>query len=127
MNYDQCAVMRTLEVMGGKWKPIILHYLNQAPRRTGELNRLIPQASTKMLTQQLRELEGDGVVKRKVYHQVPPKVEYSLTARGDSLRPIIQAMCAWARENPKAEGPAVVRNRARSGKALGVSRHKSRV
>lgn len=92
--------MRTLEVIGGKWKPIILHYLNEAPRRSGELNRLIPHASSKMLTQQLRELERDGVVKRKLYHQVPPKVEYSLTPRGQSLRPIIRAMCKWGLENP---------------------------
>lgn len=94
---------RTLEVMGGKWKPIILHYLNEAPRRSGELSRLIPHASNKMLTQQLRELEHDGIVKRKVYSQVPPKVEYSLTPRGNSLRPIIRAMCEWALENPRPE------------------------
>jgi len=95
--------MRTLEVIGGKWKPIILHYLNEAPRRTGELSRLMPHASSKMLTQQLRELENDGVVKRRVYTQVPPKVEYSLTERGRSLRPIIRAMSAWAVANPKAK------------------------
>ena len=100
MNHDQCPVTRTLEVMGGKWKPIILHYLGLEPRRSGELSRLIPQASSKMLTQQLRELERDGIVKRKIFHQVPPKVEYSLTSRGDSLRPIIRAMCDWARANP---------------------------
>lgn len=103
MNYDSCPVMRTLEVIGGKWKPIILHYLKEAPRRSGELSRLVPHASSKMLTQQLRELELDGIVKRVVYSQVPPKVEYSLTPRGETLRPIIQAMCAWGRENPKAE------------------------
>jgi DNA-binding HxlR family transcriptional regulator len=103
MNYDQCPVIRTLELIGGKWKPIILHYLNESPCRTGELSRLIPHASTKMLTQQLRELERDGIVRRKVYNQVPPKVEYSLTPRGQSLRPIILAMCAWALENPKLE------------------------
>ncbi|HSJ03171.1 MAG: winged helix-turn-helix transcriptional regulator [Verrucomicrobium sp.] len=103
MNYDECPMMRTLEVIGGKWKPIILHYLNEAPCRTGELSRLIPHASSKMLTQQLRELERDGIVKRKVYHQVPPKVEYSLTQRGESLRPIILAMGEWALKNPKPE------------------------
>jgi len=101
MKYQECPVTRTLEVMGGKWKPILLHYLHEAPRRSGELARLVPQASGKMLTQQLRELERDGVVKRKIFRQVPPKVEYSLTPRGESLRPIIVAMCAWARENPK--------------------------
>jgi DNA-binding HxlR family transcriptional regulator len=118
MNYDQCPVTRTLEVMGGRWKSIILHYLNLGPRRTGELNRLIPHASGKMLTQQLRELESEGVVKRKVYNQVPPKVEYSLTPRGESLRPIILAMCAWAHENPKTEGPKA---RPRKSKRSGVT------
>ncbi|MFD0894263.1 helix-turn-helix transcriptional regulator [Luteolibacter ambystomatis] len=110
MKHDQCPVMRTLEVMGGKWKPIILHYLDEGPRRTGELGRLIPQASGKMLTQQLRELERDGIVRRKIYREVPPKVEYSLTPRGESLRPIIRAMCEWAKVNPR-EG----RRRDRAG------------
>ena len=86
---------RTLEVIGGKWKPIILHYLSAAPRRTGELGRLIPQASGKMLTQQLRELEADKIIRRKIYRQVPPKVEYILTPLGESLRPVMDAMCAW--------------------------------
>ncbi|HSI83108.1 MAG: winged helix-turn-helix transcriptional regulator [Candidatus Methylacidiphilales bacterium] len=97
MEYHQCPITRTLEIIGGKWKPIILHYLAEAPRRTSELRRLIPHASGKMLTQQLRELEQDNVVHRKIYRQVPPRVEYSLTARGESLRPILTAMCDWAR------------------------------
>jgi len=99
MNHMECPINRTLEVMGGKWKPIILHFLAQAPRRTGELGRLIPQASGKMLIQQLRELERDGIIRRKVYRQVPPKVEYLLTPVGESLKPIMDAMCAWGREN----------------------------
>ena len=99
MNHMDCPINRTLEVIGGKWKPIILHFIAQAPRRTGELGRLIPQVSGKMLTQQLRELERDGVIKRKVYRQVPPKVEYLLTPVGETLKPIMDAMCAWGREN----------------------------
>ena len=102
MNYDQCPITRTLEVIGGKWKPIILHYLAQGPRRSGELGRLIPHASGKVLTQQLRELEQDKIVQRKVYRQVPPKVEYALTPRGQSLRPIMNAMCKWAQGQPGA-------------------------
>lgn len=107
MNHKECPIVRTLEVMGGKWKPIILHYLSDAPRRSGELGRLIPQASGKMLTQQLRELEADKIIRRKIYRQVPPKVEYILTPLGESLRPVMIAMCAWGetygcREN--AEG-----------------------
>ena len=95
MNHTECPIVRTLEVIGGKWKPIILHYLSAAPRRTGELGRLIPQASGKMLTQQLRELEADKIIRRKIYRQVPPKVEYILTPLGESLRPVMDAMCAW--------------------------------
>lgn len=101
MNYEKCPVTRTLEVMGGKWKPILLFYLAEQPRRSGELARLIPQASTKMLTQQLRELEKDRIVHREVYHEVPPRVEYSLTPLGQSLKPIMDAMCAWGRTNTK--------------------------
>ena len=95
--------MRTLEVIGGKWKPIILHYLSEAPRRSGELGRLIPQASGKMLTQQLRELEADKIIRRKIYRQVPPKVEYILTPLGESLRPVMIAMCAWGETNAGGE------------------------
>lgn len=101
MNYEKCPVTRTLEVMGGKWKPILLFYLAEQPRRSGELARLIPQASTKMLTQQLRELERDRIVHREVFHEVPPRVEYSLTSLGQSLKPIMDAMCAWGRTNTK--------------------------
>lgn len=101
MNYEKCPVTRTLEVMGGKWKPILLFYLAEQPRRSGELARLIPQASSKMLTQQLRELEKDRIVHREVYHEVPPRVEYSLTPLGQSLKPIMDAMCAWGRTNTK--------------------------
>ena len=93
--------MRTLKVIGGKWKPIILHYLSEAPRRSGELRRLIPQASGKMLTQQLRELEADKIIRRKIYRQVPPKVEYILTPLGESLRPVMIAMCAWGETNAR--------------------------
>ncbi len=97
MNYIDCPVTRTLNVMGGRWKPVLLHYLMEKPRRAGELTRLIPQASSKVLTQQLRELENDNVVHREVFHQIPPKVEYSLTDFGESLRPVMDALCAWGR------------------------------
>ncbi len=96
MERDDCPINRTLKVIGGKWKPIILHYLKHAPRRPGELGRLIPRASAKVLTQQLRELERDGIIRRTVYHQLPPKVEHTLTPLGETLRPILDAMCDWA-------------------------------
>ena len=100
VNHNDCPISRTLEVIGGKWKPIVLHYLAEGARRSGELGRLIPQASGKMLTQQLRELERDRIIQRKVYQQVPPKVEYLLTPRGETLLPIMDAMCTWGAANP---------------------------
>src|SRR5260221_4892587 len=103
MKYKECPIVRTLEVMGGKWKPIILHYLSEAPRRSGELGRLIPQASGKMLTQQLRELEADKIIRRKIYRQVPPKVEYILNPLRESLRPVMIAICAWGEHSAAIE------------------------
>lgn len=85
----------TLDIIGGKWKPIILCHLGKGPLRTGALKRRIPQITQKMLTQQLRELESDGIVHREVYQQIPPKVEYSLTEVGTSLRSVLVAMSAW--------------------------------
>lgn len=92
-----CPVNTTLAVMGGKWKPLILYYLNGHTRRFNELNRLIPAVTQRVLTMQLRELENDGIVLRKVYAQVPPKVEYSLTAFGETLMPVVAAMHEWGR------------------------------
>lgn len=85
----------TLEAIGGKWKPIILCHLGNGSQRPGELCRLIPHITQKMLTQQLRELEHAGIVERTVYPQVPPKVEYSLTKAGKSLRGVLVAMSEW--------------------------------
>ncbi|MBU1247227.1 MAG: helix-turn-helix transcriptional regulator [Proteobacteria bacterium] len=92
-----CTVELTLMVIGGKWKPIILHHLgiNDGPLRFSELRRIMPNITQKMLTQQLRELEADGVVHRKVFAQVPPRVEYSLTELGKSVLPILQQMSHW--------------------------------
>ncbi len=81
--------------MGGKWKPLVIHYLMDGKQRFGELRRSLPDATQKMLTQQLRELERDGIVARTVYHQVPPKVEYSLTPYGKTLRPVMRELCKW--------------------------------
>ena len=85
----------TADVIGGKWKPLILFYLEGGTKRFGELRKLIPGLTKKMLTQHLRELERDQVVHRKVYAVVPPKVEYSLTRHGESLKPILKLMSAW--------------------------------
>ncbi len=91
-----CPVEVTLGVIGGKWKSVILYHLIKGRViRFGEFRRLLPKATAQMLTAQLRELEADGVVHRRVYPQVPPKVEYSLTPFGESLAPIIRAMTHW--------------------------------
>ncbi len=96
-----CPVTAAISIIGGKWKPIILWILFQGTRRFGELKRMIPKITQKMLTQQLRELERDGIVHRKVYPVVPPKVEYSLTEHGRTLDPVLQAMAEWGNTHLK--------------------------
>ena len=86
-----CPVVNTLDIIGGKWKVLILYYLYGETRRFNELQRLLADVTQRMLTLQLRELEHDGIVHREVYPQVPPKVEYSLTAFGRTLMPVIEA------------------------------------
>ncbi len=90
-----CPVTTTLSVIGGKWKPIILFIIQDRKKRFGEIKKLISTITQKMLTQQLRELEQDGIINRKVYPVVPPKVEYSMTEYGQSLSPILKAMAEW--------------------------------
>ncbi len=90
-----CPVTRTMSVIGGKWKPIIMWTVRGAARRFGEIRKMIPGITQKMLTQQLRELERDGIISRKVYAVVPPMVEYSLTEYGRTLTPILDAMAEW--------------------------------
>lgn len=89
------AVEATLEVIGGKWKCVILCHLTHGKKRTSELKKLMPNITQKMLTQQLRELEDDGVINRISYNQVPPKVEYELSEYGKSLQSILDSLCAW--------------------------------
>lgn len=92
----RCPCGVTLSLIGGKYKIVILWRLYQkAPVRFNELHRLIPEATTKMFTQQLRELEADGLVERKAYPVIPPRVEYSLTAFGRSVLPVLEAMNEW--------------------------------
>ncbi|MDO7787159.1 helix-turn-helix domain-containing protein [Desulforamulus aquiferis] len=94
----------TLDLIGGKWKSLLLWYLsNNKIMRFSELNRINPKLTQKMLTQQLREMERDGLITRKVYAQVPPKVEYSLTPLGVKLTPILGSLCEWGKEYLKSE------------------------
>ncbi|WP_169082905.1 winged helix-turn-helix transcriptional regulator [Paenibacillus sp. PL91] len=89
------SVEATLEVIGGKWKCVILCHLTHGTKRTSDLKRLMPNITQKMLTQQLRELEDDGIINRIVYNQVPPKVEYQLSEYGQSLQSILDSLCSW--------------------------------
>lgn len=94
----QIGVEATLEVIGGKWKPIILCHLGAGAIRPGELRRRIPNITQKMLTQQLRELQSDNIITRKVYNQVPPKVEYALSEEGRTLRKLLVDMSIWGEQ-----------------------------
>lgn len=91
----ECPVEITLDVIGGKWKGMVLYRLLDGTARFNEIRRAVPKATQRMLTLQLRELESDGVIRRKVYAEVPPKVEYSLTEFGLSLKPILLLMRDW--------------------------------
>lgn len=93
-----CPVDAVLGVIGGKYKPIILYHLIDQTLRFSELRRYLPQATPKMLTQQLRELEADGIIHREIYPVVPPKTEYSLTEFGRTITPVLTAMCDWGKE-----------------------------
>ncbi|HXZ32055.1 MAG TPA: helix-turn-helix domain-containing protein [Terriglobales bacterium] len=111
MEEYYCPVKLTTDVIGGKWKPLILFYLEGGTKRFGELHKLIPGMTKKMLTQHLRDLERDEVIHRKVYAVVPPKVEYSLTKHGESLKPILKLMSAWGGTHRKRYGIPKSKNR----------------
>jgi DNA-binding HxlR family transcriptional regulator len=104
---EKCPAETTLHVIGGRWKVVILWHLFPGVKRFSELLRAIRGVTQKMLTQQLRELERDGIVHRKVYPQVPPKVEYSLTPQGESLRPVVEAMCRWGMAQAKVRSNGI--------------------
>lgn len=92
---ERCPVHAVLDLIGGKWKVLILYHLMDGTRRFNELQRCMPAVTQRMLTLQLRELEADGIVHREVYPQVPPKVEYSLTDFGRTLQPVVRSMHDW--------------------------------
>ncbi len=95
LKIGTCPVAATINIIGGKWKVIILYLISYDIKRFGEIYKLIDGISKKILTDQLRELEADGIINRKVFAEVPPRVEYTLTDKGFTLRPIIFAMRDW--------------------------------
>lgn len=94
-----CSVEATISLIGGKWKCVILYHLVDGVVRFNEIRRRIPGVTQRMLTNQLRELEDDGLIVRTVYPEVPPKVEYSLSPLGKSLKPVFMALSAWGDDN----------------------------
>ncbi|MEM7343963.1 MAG: helix-turn-helix domain-containing protein [Chloroflexota bacterium] len=95
---DNCPVTFCLKKIGGKWKPIIIYLIRNGANRFGIMQRSIEGISKQMLTKQLRELEADGILKRTIYAEIPPRVEYSITPYGQTLMPIVDAMSEWGRE-----------------------------
>ena len=95
---DTCPVRATMKVIGGKWKLVLIHIINnESPARFGELKRKAEGITQTMLTSVLRELEDDGILHRKIYAEIPPKVEYTLTDTGRSLLPVVDAMLDWGK------------------------------
>ena len=103
---DPCPVTATMQILGGKWKLLILHLINNDINRFGKMSMMLKDISKQMLTTQLRELERDGIIERIIFAEIPPRVEYNLTETGKSLLPIIELMKDWGNENilkPKQE------------------------
>lgn len=94
-SYIICPVEATLDRIGGKWKGVVLFHLTDGKKRFNELRKLVPDITQRMLTLQLRQLETDGLITRKIYKQIPPKVEYSLSDLGETLVPILQMLKSW--------------------------------
>ncbi|GAA3934268.1 transcriptional regulator [Chitinophaga oryziterrae] len=99
LDHADCPVTATIALFGGRWKLIILYVLSKNTRRFGEIQVRLPSISKKVLTEQLRELEADGLISRKQYKELPPRVEYALTDFGKSLCPLLIDIAAWQRKN----------------------------
>lgn len=98
-KYGGCPVSATLKIIGGKWKPLILYFISVDVNRFGQLQKMMPGCSKRMMTTQLRELESDELVHREVFAEVPPKVIYTLTEKGESLRPVFRELSKWGIKN----------------------------
>ena len=95
---NPCPVTKAMKLLGGRWKTIILYHLSDHTRRFGEIAVRIPSISRKVLSEQLKELEADGLINRQQFKEIPPRVEYSLTKLGKSVRPILKNMETWGQE-----------------------------
>ncbi len=98
-NPNSCTLVHTMNLIGNKWKPIILYLLSNGPLRFGMLIIFVPTISRKVLATQLKELEQDGLIVRKAYAEIPPKVEYSLSSKATALLPALRALSDWAQES----------------------------
>lgn len=101
INYhdaEECPITATIGVIGGKWKPPIIWLLMKGPMRFGELSKTMPGIALKVLSRQLKELEADGIIVRKAYAEVPPRVEYSLSGKGESLREVMFLLSEWSKK-----------------------------
>lgn len=94
-----CPITAAISIVGGKWKPVIIWILIPGPKRFGELHKTIPGIALKVLSRHLKELEADGIITRKVYAEVPPRVEYTLTEKGQSLNAVMDLLADWGRRN----------------------------
>ena len=101
---DPCGIVDAVDAFGGRWKGSILWWLQDGPRRFGELRRLVAGVTPKVLTQSLRQLEKDGLVSRKQFEEIPPRVEYGLTDLGQSALPLLDAIAEWWRSSREAVG-----------------------
>ena len=111
-----CALDVTMEYIGGKWKTVVLWYLRKDTRRFKDLKKLIPGITEKMLSLQLKQLEKDGIINRKVFAEVPPRVEYCLTQEGKTLLPILEELGKWGRWKSKVAGDFQEVKRVKKGK-----------
>ncbi len=95
LSSDSCPVTFTSGIIGGRWKPLIIYMISLGVNRFGEMQRALPEISKTMLTQELRDLEKNDIIARKIFAEIPPRVEYSLTVWGEATLPILQAMAKW--------------------------------
>lgn len=114
-NEYHCAMDVTMDYIGGKWKTVVLWYLKKEKKRFNELKRHIPAITEKMLSIQLKQLEKDGIISRKVYPEIPPRVEYSLTELGKTLIPVLDAIAKWGRKLADEKGKLVPRAKTSPG------------